>query len=58
MKDKVFIAKVQKVHITPGMEGFGGVVTSNPADRTADFAANESPQPDSDYTRSHPWLCS
>ena len=57
MKGKVFIAKVRKVHITPGMEGFGGALISNPAASTADFTANESLQPDSDYTRSHPWLC-
>ena len=53
MKGKVFIAKVRKVH----MEGFGGVHTSSPAPRMTDFAANVSLEPDSDLTRSHPWLC-
>ena len=57
MKGKVFIAKVRKVHISPGMEGFGAAIASNPAPSMADFKADQSLEPDSDYTRSRPWLC-
>ena len=53
MKDKVFIAKVRKVHISPGMEN----LVSNPAAPIADFATNTSLQAEDDYSKLRPWLC-
>ena len=59
MKDKVFIASVRKDRMAPGMEklGFGGIHISYPVAPTADFSANQTLQPEDDFSKWHPWLC-
>lgn len=59
MKDKVFIAKVRKDRMHPGLErlGIGGIIVSNPVPPMADFTAHQSLEPADDFSKWHPWLC-